>query len=158
MKPVSLLLQVGLDAEDAASLNHVNVARSVHINVDPADAGMISEGNRLVITGSIRRSGVIEAKRIYNETTGTQIIGGVSPWLVRLTMLLLAAFAYLAVGFQPNMPTFQFSQERLGIIIAVIILMLTLFLAIKNNRRVRSYALWILLVVLGYLVLPRVCF
>lgn len=157
MKPVSLLLQVGLEAEDAASLNHVNVARSVHINADPADAGMISEGNRLVINGSGRRSGVIEATRIYNETTGTQLMGGVSPWLVRLmTLMLPAAIVYLVAGLQFNMPTFQFSQERLGTIIAVLILMLMLFFTIKNNRRVRGYALWIMLIVLGYLVLPSV--
>lgn len=165
MKPVTLTMQISVDARQMAMQNQVNTARHVIAHVDERASSMFSSGNRVVVHGSPNRDGMVCASSVYNETTRTNLRCGISPWVVRLlTLLVVGAILLLGSnmlyemgGLTSNPYMMQQLEERLSTIIALVLVCAVAFFALRNNPRLRSISIWILLIVLTALIFPSLC-
>lgn len=164
MKPMHLVMQISLEAQDTMRMGNVGTAKNVHIFADDADrANLIVPGNTVVVHGDTDHSGVVQATHIYNETTGVSISGGTSPWLVRVATLVLLAvlvlmFSGAASGFPGAMGSvsgyFQRFKDNFTSIIALIIVGVMFLVMIKKNPRLRKITIWLLVLLIASVVIP----
>lgn len=118
MKPLHLVMQISLEAQDTMRMGNIGTAKNVHIFADETgQANLIVPGNTVVVHGDTDHSGVVQATHIYNETSGVRINGGTSPWLVRVATLVLLAmlvlmFSGAASGFPGAMGSVSGYSQR----------------------------------------------